>query len=422
MSSDATPTGTATAPREAAEQGGRGPISGGGSRNLNVLTVVLATACGLAVANIYYSQPLLELIATAFHTSRGNASIVVTATQLGYALGLIALLPLGDLIENRALTSRTLVVTAVVLAGAAVAPNLTSFLILSVLIGVTSVVAQILVPLAAHLAPEAERGQFVGRVMSGLLLGILLARTVSSLLAAVWGWRSVYLVSSVLILITAGVLAVMLPRRKPNPGASYGELMASIVDLARSEPVLRRRAIGQALMFGVFSAFWTSITYELISAHHLSQTGIAIFALVGAAGAMAAPIAGRLGDKGYGNRITGGALALAVISMVVAGVGSHQLLVLALAGVLLDLAVQSHQISSQREIYALRPDARARINTVFMGTVFLGGALSSGISGVLYQHFGWNGPVTFGAVLPAVGFFLWLGRQLGAKNRATVKR
>jgi predicted MFS family arabinose efflux permease len=387
---------------------------------LGLLTVVLATACGLSVANIYYSQPLLDLIARSFHTSQGSAATVVTATQLGYAAGLILLMPLGDLLENRKLTAWTVLGTAVVAVLAAISPSLGVFLVLSVIIGLTAVVAQILIPLAAHLAPEAERGRFVGRVMSGLLLGILLARTVSSLLAAAWGWRSVYLVSAGLMVIMSGVLWSLLPRYKPTPHAdsSYPRLMRSIGQLARTEPALRRRAACQALMFGIFSVFWTSITFELIRVHHLSQTGIAIFALVGAGGALAAPVAGRLADHGHGPIASGCAFVLAVAAMITAGLGVHNLIVLAAAGVLLDLAVQGHQVLSQQEIYALRPDARARINTVFMGTVFLGGSAASAASGALYEHVGWAGPVWLGIVLGCVGLAVWAGSRVLAHRSA----
>jgi predicted MFS family arabinose efflux permease len=392
-------------------------------RSLNVLSLVLATACGLAVANIYYSQPLLNLIAQSFHTSQGSAAIVVTATQIGYALGLVLLLPLGDLIENRVLSSRTLLVTALALAWAAFAPNLGAFLVLSIFIGLTSVVAQILIPLAAHLAPEAERGHFVGRVMSGLLLGILLARTVSSLLAAAFGWRSVYLVSAVLMLATAVVLARMLPDRKPDHTASYPKLMRSVLEIARDERLLRQRALGQALIFMAFSSFWTSISFQLIKTQHFSQVGIAIFALVGAAGAAAAPIAGRLGDRGYGRVGSGLALLLASAAMVLAASFGSSVAALAVGAVLLDLAVQSHQVLSQREIYSLRAEARARINTVFMGTVFIGGAIGSAVSGALYESHGWRAAALFGATMPFIGFLLWLRRQVlsAARSRGALE-
>lgn len=388
-------------------------------RSLSLVTLVLATACGLSVANIYYSQPLLDLMAKSFHTSQSSASVVVTATQLGYAAGLILLMPLGDLLENRSLTSRTLLASAVIALFAALAPNLVSFLILSVLIGFTSVVAQILIPLAAHLAPEAERGRFVGRVMSGLLLGILLARTVSSLLAAAWGWRSVYFVSAGLMVAMAITLLVLLPRRRPSTDQRYGQLMISVAVLARTEPALRRRAACQALMFATFSAFWTSIAFELIKVHHLSQTGIALFALVGAAGALAAPIAGRLADRGHRQVASGAAFVLAILAMALAGVAAHNLILLAASGVLLDLAVQGHQVLSQQEIYQLRPDARARINTVFMGSVFLAGSAASAVSGLLYEHVGWTGPASFGAALAGCGLLIWAAAEL--LGRRTVR-
>ncbi len=391
------------------------------TNRLGLITVVLATACGLSVANIYYSQPLLDLIARSFHTSQGSAAIVVTATQLGYAAGLIVLMPLGDLLENRKLTAWTMLATAVAAVLAAISPNLAVFLVLSVVIGLTSVVAQILIPLAAHLAPEAERGQFVGRVMSGLLLGILLARTVSSLLAATGGWRTVYVVSAVLMVGMSVVLWCTLPRHKPTPSGSdttYPRLMRSILQLARSEPALRRRAVSQALMFGIFSVFWTSITFELIRVHHLSQTGIAIFALVGAGGALAAPVAGRLADRGHGTVGSGLAFVLAIAAIAAAGLGAHNLIVLAAAAVLLDLAVQGHQVLSQQEIYSLRPDARARINTVYMGSVFLGGSIASAASGALYEAYGWAGPVWLGVGFGCAGFAVWSGSRVLARRTA----
>jgi predicted MFS family arabinose efflux permease len=383
------------------------PPAHGSRFSLRAVIMLLAASCGLTVANIYYSQPLLALIAKTFHTSQGSAAVVVTATQLGYAVGLLLLLPLGDLFENRTLTSRVLIGAAVALFAAAWSPNLVVFLVLSALIGLTSVVAQILIPLAAHLSPADRRGQYVGTVMSGLLLGILLARTVSSLVAAAFGWRTVYLASAVAMLLLSALLVVMLPTRRPDHTDSYPRLMASLGELVRSEPALRRRALCQALMFGSFSAFWTSVTFELISRHHLSQTGIAVFALVGAGGALAAPIAGRLGDRGHGAPASAAAFVLASVAMLAAILGAASLVLMAIAGVALDLAVQGHQVLSQREIYALRPDARARINTVFMGTVFLGGSIASAASGVLYQRFGWTGAALLSAILPVVGFAVW---------------
>jgi predicted MFS family arabinose efflux permease len=375
------------------------PVTGERVRSLRLVMVVLAFACGASVANLYYAQPLLDLIGRSFGVGQGAATAVVSLTQIGYAVGLALLLPLGDLLENRKLASRALLVTALALAGAAVSPDLGVFLAASLLIGVTSVVAQILVPLAAHLAPEESRGKYVGQVMSGLLLGIMLARSVASFAAAAWGWRSIYAISAVLMLITSITLFRVLPRRRPEHRASYRALLGSTAALARSEPLLVRRAASQALLFGAFTAYWTAVAFVLIEKHQLSQTG--------AGGARAAPIAGRLGDAGHGRigRIV--AITLVLLAMVLAGLGAGNLILLALAGVILDLAVQGHQVMSQRDIYALRPDARARINSVYMTSVFVGGAIASAVTGVVHAAWGWTGVTVLGALLAVGAAVIW---------------
>jgi predicted MFS family arabinose efflux permease len=388
------------------------------SRSLRIVTLTLAIACGLTVANLYYAQPLLDLLANSFHVSQGTAAIVVTATQLGYAVGLALLLPLGDLLENRKLASRTLLGTAVALVIAAFAPGFGVFLAMSVLIGLTSVVAQILVPLAAQLAPPEQRGQFVGKVMSGLLLGILLARTVASLVAAAWGWRSIFLISAVLMVATSIALARVLPRHKPPHTSTYWGLLRSVGHLAKTEPVLRNRAMAQACMFGAFTTFWTAITYELIAAHGLTQVQIGIFALVGAAGAAAAPIAGKVGDLGHGHHARAIVILIAIFSMILAGVGASSIWLLAAAGVLLDLAVQGHQVLTQREIYGLNPEARARINTVYMCTVFLFAALCSAISGWLFVNHGWDAVTRFAGGLAVGAALVWTTDHVREYRRA----
>jgi predicted MFS family arabinose efflux permease len=390
------------------------PVAGERVRSLRLVMVVLAFACGASVANLYYAQPLLDLIGRSFGVGQGAATAVVSLTQIGYAVGLALLLPLGDLLENRKLASRALLVTALALAAAAVAPDLGVFLAASLLIGVTSVVAQILVPLAAHLAPEESRGKWVGQVMSGLLLGIMLARSVASFAAAAWGWRSIYAISAVLMLVTSITLMRMLPLRRPEHQAKYGALLGSTITLARTEPLLVRRALSQALMFGAFTAYWTAVAFVLVERHSLSQTGIAVFALVGAGGALAAPIAGRLADAGHGRTGRIVAIVLVVAAMVLAGLGAGNLILLALAGVVLDLAVQGHQVMSQRDIYALRPDARARINSVYMTSVFVGGAIASAVTGVVHSAWGWSGVTALGALLAVGAAVIWpLDRRAG---------
>jgi predicted MFS family arabinose efflux permease len=383
---------------------------------LGLLTVVLATACGLAVANIYFAQPILNLLADSFHTSQSAATLAVTIVQVGYAIGLVMLLPMGDLLENRRLTSAMLVVTAVALVVAGLAQNLGVFLVASVFIGITSVVAQILIPFAAHLAPEASRGRIVGWVGSGLLLGILLARTLSSLAAAAWGWRAIFFISAGLMLVMAVVLFCLLPARRPDHTGSYRTLMTSVLELVRTQPRLRLRAVCQALVFAAFSAYWTGISYQLIAVHGFNQAQIGLFALVGAVGVVAAPVAGRIADRGD-RFVSGIALFIGVASMIVARFGASSVILLGLAAVLLDIAMTAHQVLSQREIYQLRPDARARINTVYMGSVFAGGALGSALAGTLHDDYGWNGITTAGIALLTLSFALWAFGRFGPRGR-----
>jgi len=390
--------------RDARSESGAAEATGpDGSRTLRWTILALAFACGASVANLYYAQPLLGPIGRSFGVDSGTATLIVTMTQIGYALGLSLLTPLGDLLENRRLVTRTLILTAAASAAAAVAPGIGVFLVVSVLIGVTSVVAQILVPWSSHLAPAHVRGKVVGQVTGGLLLGIMLARSASSLVAAAWGWRSVYIASSVIMLIVAIVLRLRLPQRRPAHSASYFALVASAYRFGLREPVLRHRAASQALMFAAFTAFWTAVPYELVQRHHFSQVGIAVFALVGAAGAAAAPIAGRLGDGGHGPRARNAAFVLGVIALAVAALGSSQVVLLALGGVLLDFAVQSHHVLSVRDIYGLSTHARARMNAFYMTCVFVGGAGASAVTGSLLTSEGWTGVMTFAAVLVAIG-------------------
>lgn len=383
-------------------------------RRLQIITIVLAIACGLTVANLYYAQPLLGPIAATFGISEGTSALVVAVPQLGYAVGLALLVPLSDLLENRALASRLLLLTAAALAGLAFAPGFGAFVALAALVGLTSVVVQILIPLAAHLAPAGHGGAVVGKVMSGLLLGILLARTVASLVAAQFGWQTVFVASAVLMLVVSVALTRVLPRRTPTEPATYGSLLRSIGTIAREEPVLRRRAVTQALMFSAFTSFWTAVAFELTQHHGLSQAGVGLFALVGAAGALIAPLAGRVGDRGHGTIASGIALAAAAGALVLAATTASSLFLLAVAAVALDLAVQGHQVLSQQEIYTLRPAARARVNTIFMGTVFIAGAIASALTGVLYDAGGWSAVALFAAALPAVGFVVWAS---GARAR-----
>lgn len=388
-------------------------------RALRWTIVALAFACGASVANLYYAQPLLGPISRSLGVGTGTATLIVTMTQVGYALGLLFLTPLGDLVENRRLVTRTLIITAAALVLAATAPGIGVFLAASVLVGLTSVVAQILVPLSSHLAPPEVRGKVVGQVTGGLLLGIMLARSASSLLATAWGWRSVYIVSSVIMLLVAVLLRLRLSERRPDHTASYPALLASTFRLALREPVLRRRAFSQAAMFAAFTAFWTAVPYELVARHHLTQSGIALFALVGAAGAAAAPVAGRLGDRGHSKAARGAALLLAAAAVGLAALGSSQVALLALSAVLLDFAVQGHHVLSVRDVYGLSTHARARMNSLYMTGVFAGGAAASAATGTILTSHGWSGVMGLAAILVALGAGMWLWDVAASRPRRT---
>lgn len=373
------------------------------------LVLLMALACGVVVANIYYAQPLVGLIGPAVGLSPETASLVVTLTQVGYGAGLVLLVPLGDLLENRRLVVVTLCSTVVALLVATVAPTASLFLMAAFLIGVTSVAVQMLVPLAAHMAPEASRGQVVGNVMSGLLLGILLARPVSSLIADSLGWRAVFGLSAVVMVAFAVLLWRVLPQRRPRGQSSYGALLGSLGRLLVRTPVLQRRTVYQTMMFASFSLYWTSVPLLLMGApFHLSQRGIALFALSGAAGALVAPIAGRIADRGWTRPATGFALAMAALSFFVARAGEGSIALLVLAGLLLDMGVQMNMVLGQRAIYSLGAETRSRMNAIYMAIFFLGGAAGSALAGYAFAVGGWA-PVTWiGFAFPAVGLLFYL--------------
>lgn len=376
------------------------------------LLFLLAAACGLIVANLYYSQTLVGPIRVATGLSSGAAGLIVTLTQLGYVAGLLFVVPLSDLLENRRLTLAGLSLAVAALIGAALAPNGALFLTASLLIGLGSVVAQILVPFATYLSAEDQRGRVVGNVMSGLLLGIMFARPVASLVASLWGWRSVFALSAGVILLLIVLLARVLPERKPTPTLSYGGLIASLVSLFRHTPILRRRALYQACLFGAFSLFWTTVPLRLADQFDLSQRGIALFALVGVGGAVAAPIAGRLADKGWTRPLTALALAMAAASFLVlhldASDSRFALALLLIAAVTLDMAVSGNLVLGQRAIYSLGSEARGRLNGLFMSLFFLGGAVGSAVGGWAYAQSGWTLAIWIGAALPLLALLAFL--------------
>ncbi|MGW8247508.1 MAG: MFS transporter [Acidiferrobacterales bacterium] len=376
------------------------------------LLLVMAIAAGVSVANLYYAQPLLNTLAIDFQVSEGAAGIIITMTQLGYALGLVLLVPLGDLIERRRLITRISLTAVVALVAAALSPRLLWFDTACLFIGITAVVAQVLVPFAAHLARDKDRGRVVGRVMSGLLMGILLARVASGLVSDVLGWRGVYWIAAGMMLLQAIVLARALPAEPPQSKQSYAALLGSILHLMRDEPVLRRRIVYGMAVFASFSVLWTGLPFLLAPApYHYSDTVIGLFGLLGVAGVLMASIAGHLHDLGHSRRATGGSLALVILSFVLMGIWPHHVAVIIVGIVLLDLGVQGTQILNQSTIYTLHPEARSRLTTAYMTCFFIGGAIGSAVAAAAYTHLGWAGVSMAGGGFGSIGFLFWLSEK-----------
>ncbi|MFF0292059.1 MFS transporter [Kitasatospora sp. NPDC004614] len=379
------------------------------------LVALLAVSTGMTVANLYYAQPLLARLAEVFQVGTTTVGALVTVTQIGYVIGMLFLVPLGDRIEKRRLVALLLGVTTVAMTVAGTAGSFAVLLAASLVSGATSVVAQILVPFAAGLAPDHERGRIVGRVMAGLLTGILLSRTLSSLVAGAAGWRTVYLGSAVLTALLGFALYRALPQHAATTDLPYHQVLRSTVRLVRTHPALWKRGLYQAAVFGSFSAFWTTVSFQLTGpAFGYSEAGVGIFALVGAAGALVAPLAGRWADRGFGRPLTGAALLVASGSAVLAGLGAHSIVLLALAAIVLDVAVQTTLILGQHVVYQLDPGARARLNSVFIATFFLGGALGSEFGTVAYHAGGWWAVAGFTAVLPLLPLVHWAADRKGA--------
>ncbi|MCM7456386.1 MFS transporter [Enterobacter hormaechei] len=372
------------------------------------LILLMSVATGLAVASNYYAQPLLDTIARAFDLSASSAGFIVTAAQLGYAAGLLFLVPLGDMFERRMLiVSMTLLAAGGMLITAS-SQSLTMMIIGTALTGLFSVVAQILVPLAATLASPEKRGKVVGTIMSGLLLGILLARTVAGLLASLGGWRTVYWVASVLMVIMALALWRGLPRVKQENHLNYPQLLASVFSLFTRDKLLRTRAVLGCLTFANFSILWTSMAFLLAAPpFNYSEGVIGLFGLAGAAGALGARPAGGLADKGKSHMTTSSGLVLLLLSWAAIWYGHVSVLALIVGILVLDLTVQGVHITNQTVIYRVKPDARNRLTAGYMTSYFIGGAAGSLISASAWQHAGWTGVCAIGAIVAAINLLVW---------------
>lgn len=372
------------------------------------LILLMSVATGLAVASNYYAQPLLDTIARAFGLSASSAGFIVTAAQLGYAAGLLFLVPLGDMFERRMLiVSMTLLAAGGMLITAS-SQSLTMMIIGTALTGLFSVVAQILVPLAATLASPEKRGKVVGTIMSGLLLGILLARTVAGLLASLGGWRTVYWVASVLMVVMALALWRGLPKVKQENHLNYPQLLASVFSLFTQDKLLRTRALLGCFTFANFSILWTSMAFLLAAPpFNYSEGVIGLFGLAGAAGALGARPAGGLADKGKSHLTTSAGLVLLLLSWAAIWYGHVSVLALIVGILVLDLTVQGVHITNQTVIYRVKPEARNRLTAGYMTSYFIGGAAGSLISASAWQHAGWSGVCAIGAIVATLNLLVW---------------
>lgn len=363
----------------------------------------------LAVANVYSAQPLLESIAASLQVSTGTIGTVVTATQSGYALGLIFLVPLGDCVNRKKLVITQLLLSVLALITAAVAPDLMTLLCAMLLVGLMAVVTQLMVAWAAMLASPEQRGQVVGSVTSGIVIGILLARFVSGMIADLAGWRAVYLTAACLLLLISLILAKVLPATAGQTRrTSYPHLLLSVFRLFLTEPQLRRRGILALLIFAAFSMLWSSMVLPL-TALSLSHTQTGMFGLAGLAGALAASRAGAWADLGLGQRATGLALALLTFSWLPIAALHTSLLLLIFGVILLDFAVQTVHVINQSLIVGARPEAASRLVGAYMCFYSLGSALGAIAATQLYTHWGWQAVCYAGAAVSASAFLCWSG-------------
>lgn len=376
----------------------------------SALTLLFSVTCALAVATVYFHQPLLDSIAQSLNVDPGLIGMVVSATQAGYALGLLLIVPLGDLFNRKRLVLSLTLLSAVALALAGASQAWQALLGALILAGSTAVVVQVLVAYVAVLAAPSHRGRAVGTVTSGIVLGILLARLMSGLIADVAGWRSAYFVSSGLMLVLSAVLWKSVPDAPSSESRStYPQLIRSLFKLLASEPVLQKRGLLALLTFAAFSVLWTAMVLPLSAPpFSLSHTAIGLFGLAGVAGALAARRAGLWADQGLGQRVTGLALGVLTLSWLPIGFAQTSLLALVVGVILLDFAVQAVHVSSQSMIFAARPDAQSRMVGAYMCFYSTGSALGAVAATQTYAHWGWPAVSLLGALISAAAFILWL--------------
>lgn len=368
----------------------------------------MAVCTGLIVANLYYCQPLIVLIAKEFGIKEANAGTITYLTQAGYAIGLFFMVPLGDKIERKRQIMITTFASVVALIIAATAKSYLVLEIASLLIGITSIVPQLILPLAASLSEPTKRGKVVGTIMSGLLVGILLSRTLSGFVGELFGWRAMFWIAAGLCLLILVVIQKQFPFNKPTFKGSYPQLIQSLFTLIKEQPLLREATLINAFCFAQFGAFWTTMVLLLSDApFNFNSATIGLFGIVGASGALAAPLVGKLGDKGGSRIAVGYGCALIALSFVVFYFSVQSVIGIVIGIVLIDIGIQGVHISNQTRVYSMLPEARNRMNTVFMSFSFLGTAAGSAYGLFLWQFGGWHA-VTLGClVLSALAFTVY---------------
>ncbi|MFE5406970.1 MFS transporter [Streptomyces sp. NPDC056580] len=376
------------------------------------LTFLFAVAGGLAVGNLYWAQPLLAVIAADFGVSEDAASVVVTVTQIGYTLGILFLVPLGDVLDRKRLAPAVLAASALILVAVPLAPDFGVLLVTLALLGFVTVTAQILIPLAGDLADPQRRGAVVGAVTSGMLIGILASRTVSGVVAGLLGWRAIYVIAAVATAVMAILLARVVPQLPPRPRVSYHRLITSVFTAVAQHRAARWTLALGMLNFAVFSLIWTALTLLLTAApFHYSVTQIGLVGLAGLVGSLAARRAGVLHDRGHSSPATGAALLLSLVAIGLAWTTSTSIVGIAIALVVLDIAVQTVSVLNQTRLFDLAPDARSRLTTASVTVNFIGGAIGSAAASLLWHAGGWNAVSAGAAGATVLGMLVWaLGR------------
>jgi predicted MFS family arabinose efflux permease len=384
------------------------PTSAGSDGLSNLQLVTMAIAAAVTAANLYYCQPLLSQIAHSLHMTARETADIPMLTQVGYALGLLFFAPLGDMVERRGLATALLLIVTVSLVATASAPNAWVLLATSLITGMFSVVPQVMAPMAAALSKPEAQGRAVGIVMGGMLIGILLARTVAGFVGTWFGWRAMYAVAAVMMIAMAAILRATLPVSRPDARIRYRELLSSLIPLARKLPALRQSAIMSGFAFGAFSAYWTTLVFYLgTPPYHYGAQMAGLLGLAGVAGALAAPVVGLLSDRGYPRLASGCALLIGMIAFGLLWTVGGTITGLAIGGIVLDLGTQANLVTNQTRVYRLIPEARNRINTVFMVTYFVGGALGTFLAGFAWSWWQWNGVCTLGASFFGAALIIW---------------